>query len=213
MPFITTEQVADIRQQLKTKLPDYNFSVRKRDNTCISVALKSGKPLHKFTRVDCSTGERVVKEYDFCNKGRQVLLENADHYGENATLFKLIDHIIKNPTIGRKWHERRDSITDYYETVYFIDFQVGYNYEPYKVTSTTNKKIDIIVSCIYPEPLKGSDPPSLGDVFKLRLGKFIEEFNRDYRSSDGEETCSATTLPVISEAEMKEWQHQLDNLD
>ena len=42
MPYISTEQVKEIRNSLKQQMPDFKFSVRRSDHMAVEIALMSG---------------------------------------------------------------------------------------------------------------------------------------------------------------------------
>ena len=57
MAYISTEEVAAIRKQLKAEMPEYKFSVKKCHHSSVTVAFMKGPAWEEFQTRDRYTGE------------------------------------------------------------------------------------------------------------------------------------------------------------
>ena len=79
MPYITTKQVAGIREQLKKSLPDYKLSITREHSSGVNISIISG-PIDFFTH-HSSVNHFYIK----------------DHYtGEAARVLTLISEVAEN---------------------------------------------------------------------------------------------------------------------
>jgi len=100
MPYISTEQVKEVRNNLKKEFPEYKFSVRKYHHSQISVAILSG-PIELITDVygiDSSRYQQVnyfwiadhyknypevrdilLKVYNIMNAGNRTVTVDGDY--------------------------------------------------------------------------------------------------------------------------------------
>ena len=80
MAYITAQEVKQIRQALKKELPQYKFSVRKRDHLSVNVAFLSGAKFESFEGLNWRTDKREIMEID--GNGESIGT-NTEKYGEN----------------------------------------------------------------------------------------------------------------------------------
>src|SRR5210317_1090868 len=115
MAYISTEEVAAIRKQLKAQLPEYKFSVTKHHHSSVTVAFMKGPAFKEFTYRD-RNGDNVAGDI---NTYEQLNHYHADRfYGEeNGAVIKKVEKIIKTAPyeegVGDLWFDESDSMTDY----------------------------------------------------------------------------------------------------
>ena len=124
MAYINAQDVAQIRKELKEKFPKFKFGVRKgAGSLSVGVTIKSGPA-------------------DFVDpNGRGYIQINQYHLGNYGPhekfLRKLVDIVKTAPSRGegfRKgegWYDRSDAMTDYFDTAYYFDINVGAWNKPY----------------------------------------------------------------------------------
>lgn len=115
MAYITTEQVKQIRQALKTRFPDYRFSVRKGSNG-LSVAVTILRGPGNLSDI---ASHYMVNEYHLGN------------YGEHTPFFIEVVDAIKNGS-DRKWYDNSDAQYDHFDTAFYINLKVGSWKKPYQ---------------------------------------------------------------------------------
>ena len=135
MAYITTQEVAAIRKELKAQLPQYKFSVKRHHHSSVTVAFMKGPAFSEYTYFDRYAGEQK----DAVLEGHEQL--NHYHaerfYGEeNAAIINKVEEIIKTAPVkagGREWYDDSDSQTDYFDTAYYMNIHVGKWDKPYEV--------------------------------------------------------------------------------
>ena len=123
MAFITAEEVKAIRQELKATFPKVKFSVVRRDRMEVNVSiLKSDMDFD----LDNSTDE-CVNPYNI----------NEFYNGEQAEFLNKVHDIIKTAPGsidgGRKYHDRSDPQTDYFDVAYYYEISIGKWDKPYEL--------------------------------------------------------------------------------
>jgi hypothetical protein len=135
MAYISTEEVAAIRKQLKAQLPEYKFSVTKHHHSSVTVAFMKGPAFKEFTYRD-RNGDNVAGDI---NTYEQLNHYHADRfYGEeNGAVIKKVEKIIKTAPyeegVGDLWFDESDSMTDYFHTAYYMSIHVGKWDKPYQI--------------------------------------------------------------------------------
>jgi hypothetical protein len=120
MAYMNKENAALIRNALKTSFPNIKFAVRK-DTYSIHVTIVSSD-------IDFSD---LDKEGDWNVKGHsQINIYHLHKYGQHEALFDKIVDVIKNAP-DRKWYDRSDLMTDYFDTAFYIHLNVGAWDKPY----------------------------------------------------------------------------------
>ena len=127
MAYISTEEVAAIRKELKKELPEYKFSVTKHHHSSVTVAFMKGPAFAEFQSRDRYTGEfkdDVIEGHEQLNHYWAM-----DFYGEkNGALIKKVEKIIKTAPVkagGREWYDKSDAMTDYFDTAFYMNIHVG----------------------------------------------------------------------------------------
>ena len=135
MAYISTEEVAAIRKELKKELPQYKFSVTKHHHSSVTVAFMKGPAFAEFQSRDRYTGEfkdDVIEGHEQLNHYWAM-----DFYGEkNGALIKKVEKIIKTAPAkagGREWYDKSDAMTDYFDTAFYMSIHVGKWDKPYEV--------------------------------------------------------------------------------
>ena len=131
MAYISKEDVKAIREELKTTFPELKFGVKKMHggSNGVDVTIKSGST--DFS--DCFThgdGYAQINHY------------HTHMYGDHQTFFDAVHKIIKTAPIkgdgywkNKGWYDRSDSMTDYFDTAYYISMNVGNWNQPYVQTA------------------------------------------------------------------------------
>ena len=135
MAYISTEEVAAIRKQLKAEMPEYKFSVKKCHHSSVTVAFMKGPAWETFKSRDRYTGEMHDDAMDDHEQLNHVWAENF--YGEkNAAIIKKVEKIIKTAPVkagGREWYDDSDSQSDYFDTAFYMSIHIGAWDKPYQV--------------------------------------------------------------------------------
>jgi len=120
MAYMSKENAALIRNALKKAFPNIKFAVRK-DTHSIHVTIASSD-------IDFSD---LNKEGVWGVKGyAQINQFHLYQYGRHEALLAKIIHIIKTAPAD-KWYDRSDSMTDYFDTAFYIHLNVGAWDKPY----------------------------------------------------------------------------------
>ena len=130
MAYIRTDEVKEIRNTLKEEFgPDLKFGVKKESGgLAVRVTIKKGNvDFYDITR-DLSGGD---------NHGYvQINQYHLGQYGRHAMLFdSIVDVIKKAPGKaegGREWYDESDAMTDYFNTAFYFNLEVGSWNKPYE---------------------------------------------------------------------------------
>lgn len=122
MAYITAEEVAAIRKQLKEKYPKFKFGVRKEHSMSVNVTIKQGP--RDFSDILEDRKYAQINQYWI-----------EEHYPRHAEFLGDIMKIIKTAPAaapgGREWFDESDAMTDYFHTAYYIHLNVGAWDKPY----------------------------------------------------------------------------------
>lgn len=110
MAYISTERVAEIRKELKTKYPDFKFSITKRDYSTVCIVILEAPVL------------MTAKKYESVN----VYYIKDNHEGEAG---KILFDIYSICSIGVKWNETGDYGN---QPSFYIDISIGQYDKPFK---------------------------------------------------------------------------------
>lgn len=126
MAYVTTQQVKQTREALKVAFPDFKFMVRKSHagGSSINVSIMSG-PLDFGDIRDGAS----VNQYWF-----------ESHY--EAHLVPFLEAVLKVIKFGteRRWYDRSDAMTDYFDTAFYLDIEIGRWSKPYVMTDPRKLK-------------------------------------------------------------------------
>ena len=116
MPFISTEEVREIRNNLKKALPEFKFSVRKQDHCAVTVTVVSGPEL------DLETNNTSINHFWY-----------KTNYEDNQKMIDLIEKILN--TIDTAKPQREVVYDSDYGSVpnYYKNIQIGDYNKPYIV--------------------------------------------------------------------------------
>ena len=130
MAYISANDVAAIRKELKATFPKYKFSVRKGYNgSSVDVTVVSG-PVD-FVEVFGDTAHSQAQKYTQINEFHLY------YYGKYETFFAKVLEIIKTAPAkagGKAWFDNSDAMTDYFSIAYYIQLNVGAWDKPYQCT-------------------------------------------------------------------------------
>jgi hypothetical protein len=132
MAYINAQDVAQIRKELKETFPKFRFGVRKDNGMAVRVTIKSGPT--DFSSI-------FKDEYSQKRRYAQINGYHMDSfYGEHAEFLKQVQDIIKTAPSrgegyrkGEGWYDRSDAMTDFFDTAYYIDINIGAWDQPYEV--------------------------------------------------------------------------------
>ena len=118
MAYISAEDVKAVRKELKAAYPKYKFSVRKGAGSySLDVTLVKGpRDLSDITDKD---GYSQVNQY------------HLHQVGKHEIFFKRILEIMKTAP-AKGWYDNSDSMTDYFDTAYYLNLEIGSWNKPYQ---------------------------------------------------------------------------------
>lgn len=134
MAYITADEVKAIREQLKANLPQFKFGVRKGSGSLsVDVTIKQG-PVDFIQNYNETVAQRPG-EFRGGSPAEKSLQINQfwfqEHFTGQAkdTIETVLDIIKTAPS--RKWYDKSDAMTDYFDTAYYIHLNVGEWNQPY----------------------------------------------------------------------------------
>ena len=140
MAYIKTEEVAQIRKELKEAFPQLKFGVRKHHHSSVDVTIKAGTV--DFSDILDDNGYSQVNQYWL----------TEDRVGKHVKLFEKIIDIIKTAPAkvpgGRAWFDDSDSMTDYFHTAFYFSVNVGAWNKPYVCSKAAKKAPKKVVRSI-----------------------------------------------------------------
>ena len=113
MAFITTQEVKNIRELLKTEFPKFKFSVSGGNSLSLEVSIMKGPE-------DFST---ILGEWKSVDINQYHLYQ----YGKFEKLFTKMFKVMRS----QNWFDESDSMTDYFHTAYYMSLSIGKWNKPY----------------------------------------------------------------------------------
>lgn len=134
MAYITANEVKAIRDELKVVFgKKFKFSVRKcSGGYSVTVTILKGKV--DFSDLYDEITNRYPNEAKFDGYG-QINPYHTYNYGKHKSLFDKIIGIIKTAPAkagGRAWYDNSDAMTDYFDTAYYYNLNIGAWNKPYE---------------------------------------------------------------------------------
>lgn len=133
MAYITAGEVKEIRNELKRVFPKYKFKVNKSSGSCSSVS------------VSVMAGPAAFDDDVFREGDRGYAQINHYHlyqYGKFQKFFETINKIIRiapgKAVGGREFYDNSDAMTDYFDTAFYYNINVGTWSQPYVQKARTN---------------------------------------------------------------------------
>jgi hypothetical protein len=127
MAYISTQDVAAIRTELKHKLPKWRFGVRKSSGgLSVDVTILQGTESFESTLQQKSRRYAQVNQY--------WIPDHFKHPGECAAL-TLINEIMLNApgrAGGKVYFDHSDAQTDYFHTAFYTHLSIGAWNKPYQ---------------------------------------------------------------------------------
>ena len=132
MAYIDNASVAQIRKELKEAFPKFKFGVRKNHYTSVTVTIKAGP--RDFS-------DLFTDEYSQRKKYIQVNPYHVEKFypGHSEFLSKIVNIVKTAPARADGYHKDRghydnsDAMTDYFDTAYYFDINIGSWDRPYEV--------------------------------------------------------------------------------
>ena len=136
MAYITAQEVKAIREELKANLPQFKFGVRKGSGSLsVDVTVKQG-PVDFIKNYNETVSQRPGEFRNGMPAERSLQINQfwfQDHFtGEAKVVIEKVLQIIKTAP-ARKWYDKSDAMTDYFDTAFYIHLEVGAWNQPYAV--------------------------------------------------------------------------------
>jgi hypothetical protein len=135
MAYISADDVSCIRKALKEKFPKFKFSAKKGSGSySVNVTIKSG-PLDFIKDYNNTITE--TNDIFACKPVEGNVSINQYWYQEHFTgnakeVIAEVLNIIKTAP-SKKWYDNSDITTDYFDTAYYINLNIGAYNKPYTV--------------------------------------------------------------------------------
>ena len=125
MAYISAEDVKAVRKELKAAYPKYKFSVRKGagSHSLRVTLLKGPRALSDIT----ATGHSSVNQYHLYQVGKHEIFFK-----------RILEIMMTAPARGegfwanKGWYDNSDSMTDYFDTAYYMSLDIGSWNKPYE---------------------------------------------------------------------------------
>lgn len=141
MAYISANDVAAIRNELKVAFPSWKFSVRKSSGSLgVDVTVLQGDI--DFVEIYCAKGVDD-NEAGWARKNRALQINQYwinDHWGhspEAAQALTRINEIMHNApgrAGGKAFYDNSDAMTDYFDTAFYTHLNIGAWNRPYALT-------------------------------------------------------------------------------
>lgn len=132
MAYIGANEVKAIREALKARFPEFKFGCRKGSGSLsVDVTIKQGP----IDFIGNYTSKNISKENaEYVRKSGYIQVNQfwlSDCYSNDAlAMLEEVMNIIKTAP-ARKWYDRSDAMTDYFDTAFYIHLNIGSWDQPY----------------------------------------------------------------------------------
>lgn len=136
MAYIGAQEVQQIRNALKARFPDFRFGCRKGSGSLsVEVTIKQG-PID-FIKNYNDTVQAQPGGFRTGGPAKDYLQVNEfwfhEHFsGAAKDTIEEVLRIIKTSS-DRKWYDKSDAMTDYFDTAFYIHLGIGTWNQPYHV--------------------------------------------------------------------------------
>jgi len=113
MAFITTEEVKNIRTQLKKELPNLKFSVKKINYSKVSITIKSGNLDFRGALVKEQNGDYL-----------QVFRDFKSQFAKDEKVVEALQKV-NDIAFSQNYHDNSDAMTDYFDVAYYVSIKIG----------------------------------------------------------------------------------------
>tara|TARA_R100000664_G_C2628278_1_gene59078 strand:+ start:56 stop:478 length:423 start_codon:yes stop_codon:yes gene_type:complete len=140
MAYITTDEVKEIRKELKETFPNLKFSVRKDHHSTVNVSIVKGNI--DFTDEFGIRSTKLAEAFNIAYGYARIYPSDKSFSAEKKKLFDKIIDIIKTApaTVGGKvWYDDSDPQAEIYDTAFYFKVYVG-NWpggKPYEYTNVS----------------------------------------------------------------------------
>lgn len=138
MAYMSQEKKAKIAPQIKALLKKYNLkgSLRVRNHSTIVLTISTGEIdfIENFIETETNPYGRMNESaVEFLRKG-QCIDTNPYWYHEHFSgVAKECLEELFSALYSADWYDNSDAMTDYFDTAYYVDIQIGKWNKPYKV--------------------------------------------------------------------------------
>jgi hypothetical protein len=134
MAYISATEVKAIREQLKTRFPEFKFGARKgAGSLSVDVTIKQG-PVDFIGNYNETIDSRPGGLRGGSPADRYLQVNQfwfQDHFtGRAQAVIAEVLRIIKTAP-DRKWYDNSDAMTDYFDTAFYIHLSIGEWNKPY----------------------------------------------------------------------------------
>jgi len=132
MAYIGAQDVKAIREALKARFPEFKFGCKKgAGGLSVDVVIKQG-PIDFIEQY--ASGNISDENASYVRNSGSLQVNPywlADvYYGEALLMLQEVVQIIKTAP-ERKWYDRSDAMTDYFDTAYYFHISIGSWNKPY----------------------------------------------------------------------------------
>lgn len=135
MAYIGANEVKAIREALKASFPQFKFGARKgAGGLSVDVTIKQGPIdfISDYISGDISEeNAKWVRDTNHIQVNQYWIASNFT--AEAKEMLEEVMRIIKTAP-DRKWYDRSDAMTDYFDTAYYIHLSIGGWDKPYILT-------------------------------------------------------------------------------
>ena len=136
MAYIGAQEVQQIRNALKARFPDFRFGCRKGSGSLsVDVTIKQG-PID-FIKNYNDTVQQQPGGFRNGSPAKDHLQVNEFWFHEHfsGAAKDTIEEVLKiiKTSSNRKWYDRSDSQSDYFDTAFYIHLGIGSWNQPYHV--------------------------------------------------------------------------------
>lgn len=120
MAYISTEEVKNIRTQLRKEFPNLKFSVTRHHSSKVSVIIKSG---------DLDFFGTLAKPAEYKSF---AVWSNVQEQFTNKEVIETLQRII-DITYGQNYYDKSDIMVDYFNVAYYASIDIGMWNKPYEL--------------------------------------------------------------------------------
>lgn len=140
MAYLNAEDTKAIRQELKAQFPEFKFNVKKQLGGSCTVTITSGP-----TDFSDIYKQDAYGDDGYCQVNVYHIKE--EYYGKHTEFLADVLDVIKTAPLhgngfhkGRGWYDNSDAMSDYFDTAFYIDLNIGQYNKPYVQTGAKTVK-------------------------------------------------------------------------
>lgn len=157
--YVSKEKMKQVQTELKAAFPEFKFSIRKENYSCIDVDILSGP----------------IKLTDKENGYEQVNHVSPDSFEDKPEVYEFLSKVLD--IINKGNYDKSDIMTDYFDVGFYVRLSIGRWDKPYEISDKKIKKLKPVKEPKIELPKEEPEPIIEPEEPKSRWTTYVKGYN------------------------------------